>query len=123
MRILKYILLAVADPAASSRFYSDLLGLTPVQDSPTFVLFVLPNGIKLGFWIASEIEPAPKLVGDVEIAFSEADDTDVRAIYASWQHKASIVQRPTQTDFGFIFVAEDPDSHRLRVFSPAPDRR
>ncbi len=59
MPTLNYILLAVADPAASARFYSRLLGIEPVENSPTFVLFVLPNGVKLGLWIAAEMEPSP----------------------------------------------------------------
>ena len=120
MRSLNYILLAVADPAASARFYSNLLGLAPVENSPTFVLYVLPNGIKLGLWIARDIVPAIKPAGGVEITFSEADADDVRATHAEWQGKATIIQPPTDMDFGFTFVAEDPDGHRLRVFSPAP---
>ena len=38
MRTLNYILLAVANPAASKAFYSGLLGIEPVENSPTFVL-------------------------------------------------------------------------------------
>jgi catechol 2,3-dioxygenase-like lactoylglutathione lyase family enzyme len=60
MRTLNYILLAVADPARSATFYSALLGIEPVHNAPTFVLYVLPNGIKLGLWIKEEIEPAPR---------------------------------------------------------------
>ena len=120
MRTLTYILLAVADPAASAQFYTGLLGLEPVENSPSFVLYVLPNGIKLGLWIAGEIDPAPRPAGGVEITFSQATKDDVRATHAEWQGKAKIIQQPTAMDFGFTFVAEDPDGHRLRVFSPAP---
>jgi len=123
MPTLNYILLAVADPAASNRFYSALLGQEPVENSPTFVLYVLPNGIKLGLWTASEITPAPKAAGGVEITFSQASPAEVRATHADWQHEATIVQPPTLMDFGFTFVAEDPDGHRLRVFSPAENPR
>tara|TARA_R110002020_G_scaffold347189_2_gene560934 strand:- start:2105 stop:2476 length:372 start_codon:yes stop_codon:yes gene_type:complete len=123
MPTLNYILLAVADPAASNRFYSDLLGLEPVENSPSFVLYVLPNGIKLGLWAASAITPAPKAAGGVEITFSQASIAEVRATHADWQPKATIVQQPIEMDFGFTFVAEDPDGHRLRVFSPAENPR
>ena len=123
MRTLNYILLAVADPARSAAFYSNLLGIEPVQNSPTFVLYVLPNGIKLGLWIKDEIEPAPLPVGGVEVTFSEDNDDAVRATFADWKNKATIIQQPTAMDFGFTFVAEDPDGHRLRVFARAADPR
>lgn len=123
MPTLNYILLAVADPAASARFYTALLGREPVENSPTFVLYVLPNGIKLGLWIAKDIVPAPKPAGGVEVTFSHATDDDVRATYADWQTRAEILQQPTTMDFGFTFVAADPDGHRLRVFAPAANPR
>ncbi|WP_137152106.1 VOC family protein [Devosia sp. FKR38] len=119
MPTLNYILLAVADPAASARFYTALLGREPVENSPTFVLYVLPNGIKLGLWIANEIVPAPQPAGGVEVTFSTSSDDDVRATHAAWQQHATILQQPTAMDFGFTFVAADPDGHRLRVFAPA----
>ena len=123
MRTLNDILLAVADPAASKQFYSNLLGLEPVQNSPTFVLYVLPNGVKLGLWIKYEIEPKPLPVGGVEVTFSEDDDAAVRATYADWSGKAKVLQEPVAMDFGFTFVVEDPDGHRIRVFARAADPR
>lgn len=119
MPTLNYILLVVADPAASARFYTALLGREPVENSPTFVLYVLPNGIKLGLWIANEIVPAPKPAGGVEVTFSTTSDAEVHATHAAWQQHATIIQQPTAMDFGFTFVAQDPDGHRLRVFAPA----
>lgn len=123
MPTLDYILLAVADPAASSRFYSDLLGQQPVENSPTFVLYVLPNGIKLGLWIADEIEPRPLPAGGVEVTFSAKDEAAVEALHAAWKDRADVLQRPVHMDFGYTFVVADPDGHRLRVFSRAADPR
>ncbi len=123
MRNLNYILLAVADPAKSAIFYSTLLDIQPVENSPTFVLYVLPNGIKLGLWIKGEIEPAPRPAGGIEVCFSEDDYDTVGLTFNDWKNKARIVQQPTEMDFGFTFVAEDPDGHRLRVFAPAADPR
>ncbi|MGV8955058.1 MAG: hypothetical protein ACOH2M_28435 [Cypionkella sp.] len=94
-----------------------------MENSPSFVLYVLPNGIRLGLWIAGEIDPAPLPAGGVEITFSQASEAEVRATHAEWQGKASILQQPMAMDFGFTFVAQDPDGHRLRVFSPAPNPR
>jgi len=40
------------------------------------------------------------------------------ATYQSWGDKGlRVMQAPVQMDFGFTFVALDPDGHRLRVFS------
>ena len=125
MRALNYLLLAVRNPAESAKLYTKLLGREPVENSPTFVLFVLPTGLKIGLWISSEIEPAPKPAGGVEISFTEPDDDAVRATYAEWSklHGVRIVQEPTNMDFGFTFVAEDPDGHRLRPFALADQPR
>lgn len=123
MRTLNYILLAVADPRASQRFYSSVLGVEPVESASTFVLYVLPNGMKLGLWAADEIEPKPLPVGGVEVTFSEDDEDAVRATFADWSSKAKVLQEPVAMDFGFTFVVEDPDGHRLRVFSRAADPR
>jgi len=35
------------------------------------------------------------------------------------KHGLVIVQAPTEMDFGYTFVASDPDGYRLRVFSPS----
>ncbi|MET3925261.1 VOC family protein [Devosia sp. 2618] len=124
MRILNYLLLSVADPARSEAFYSNLLGIKPVENSPSFVLYVLPNGIRLGLWIRGEIEPAPRDAGGLEIGFSEDNDAAVTATYEDWSAKgATILQSPTRMDFGFTFTAEDPDGHRLRVFAVAANPR
>ncbi|QQR35136.1 VOC family protein [Devosia oryziradicis] len=123
MRNLNYILLAVADPAKSAAFYSTLLDIQPVESSPTFVLYVLPNGVKLGLWIKGEIEPAPRPAGGIEVCFSEDDYDAVSLTFNDWKNKARIIQQPIEMDFGFTFVAEDPDGHRLRVFAPAADPR
>lgn len=121
MRTLNYILLAVADVPRSEAFYTSLLGVKPVENSPTFVLYVLANGMKLGLWLDSEIVPTTRAPGGVEVTFSEDNDDAVTATHADWAAKgATILQAPTKMDFGFTFTAEDPDGHRLRVFAAAP---
>ncbi len=117
MRTLDYILLAVRDPLKSADLYTQLLGREPVEKAPTFVLYVLPGGLKIGLWLASEMEPKPKSAGGVEISFTETSPDAVRATHDAWMALGlTIVQEPTQMDFGFTFVAEDPDGHRLRPF-------
>jgi catechol 2,3-dioxygenase-like lactoylglutathione lyase family enzyme len=116
MRTLNYLLLAVADPARSAALYTRLLGIEPVENAPTFVLYVLPNGVKIGLWLKGEIEPAPRPAGGVEISFTEESKQALLATYEAWKALAKVVQEPTQMDFGFTFVVEDPDGHRLRPF-------
>lgn len=120
MRTLDYLLLAVQDPARSAILYERILGRPPVENSPTFVLFVLKNGLKLGLWTADEIAPGPKPAGGIEISFTEDSREAMLQTFEDWKALGlAIVQEPTDMDFGFTFVAEDPDGHRLRPFVPA----
>ena len=119
----KYILLYVDNPRASGRFYADLLGQEPVEAGPTFVLFVLPSGLKLGLWSRHTVEPATApagvpLGGGAEVGFTVESRAEVEALYAEWGKKdLRVVQKPTALDFGYTFVVLDPDGHRLRVFA------
>ncbi len=85
MRILNYILLADADPVSSERLYTKLLGVPPVEKSPTFVLYVLPTGLKVGLWLAAEIEPAANPAGGMELSFTEDDRAALLATYEEWR--------------------------------------
>ncbi len=117
MRTLNYLLLAVRDPLKSAELYSKLLGREPVEKAPTFVLYVLPTGLKIGLWLADEMEPKPNAAGGVEISFSEDSKEAVRATFEEWSKLGlKVVQAPTEMDFGFTFVVEDFDGHRLRPF-------
>jgi predicted enzyme related to lactoylglutathione lyase len=120
MSDLNFILLYVDNPVASANFYARLLDKKPVESSDTFALFVLNSGVKLGLWSKHTVEPVATAVGGSELAFSVADNNAVRHCHADWsKHGLVIVQEPTEMDFGFTFVAADPDGHRLRVFAPS----
>ncbi|CAN7380978.1 VOC family protein [Devosia sp. LjRoot16] len=124
MRTLNYLLLAVRDPLRSAELYSKLLGREPVEKAPTFVLYVLPNGLKIGLWLADEMEPRPNAAGGVEISFSEDSQDAVRATFEEWSKLGlKVLQAPTEMDFGFTFVVEDLDGHRLRPFVLADNPR
>jgi len=124
MTNLNYLLLAVENPARSAEFYTALLGQQPVENSPTFVLYVLPNGLKLGLWLKDDMIPAPKSPGGVEITFSEPDIAAVNRTHDAWKAQGvEIIQSPTTMDFGFTFTARDPDGHHLRVFARAENPR
>jgi predicted enzyme related to lactoylglutathione lyase len=115
-----FILLYVESPAASAAFYSDLLGRPPVESSPTFAMFALGSGVMLGLWARHTVVPAATGGGGVEIAFAVADVDTLHALHTDWAGRVqTIIQPPTDMDFGRTFTALDPDGHRLRVFVPA----
>jgi hypothetical protein len=53
------ILFYVADIWTSAPFYSHLFGCAPNQTSPSFALFLLPSGMRLGLWSQSSVQPVP----------------------------------------------------------------
>ena len=113
-----FIILYVDSPEKSVGFYTDLLGKTPVEASPTFALFILDSGLKLGLWSKHTVEPAAEAIGGgCELVFSVDDKQSVDAMHADWSKRGlPILQSPTEMDFGRTFVALDPDGHRLRVY-------
>ncbi len=116
-----FLLLYVANPPASAKFYADLLGLPVAEQSPTFAMLPLRNGVMLGLWSRATVEPkVTAAAGANEIAFAVEGDAKVSDLHADWSRRGlTIAQPPTKMDFGFTFVAVDPDGHRLRVFAPA----
>lgn len=115
-----FILLYVDNPPLSARLYADLLGKPPVESSPTFAMFALYGGTMLGLWSRHTVAPPPAAsAGASELAFTLASTDAVRQTYADWGARGlRIAQMPTDLDFGYTFVALDPDGHRLRVFAP-----
>ncbi len=119
MRQIDFVLLYVDSPAKSAVFYETLLGRAPIEASPTFVMFDMPSGLRLGLWSRRTVEPSATPVGGHEIAFIVPDATAVAATHAEWRSRGlAIAQPPVRLDFGDTFVALDPDGHRLRVFAP-----
>jgi predicted enzyme related to lactoylglutathione lyase len=116
-----FVLLYVSNPTNSAAFYAELIGRPPVEASPTFAMFALSSGTMLGLWSKHTVEPsAPASVGGSELAFAVSDADVVRATHSDWARRGlPIAQPPTELDFGYTFVALDPDGHRLRVFAPS----
>jgi catechol 2,3-dioxygenase-like lactoylglutathione lyase family enzyme len=119
MPTLDMTILYVSDPLASAGFYEEVLGCAPVEKSPGFALFVLPNGTKLGLWKGADVEPRTPTGKGGEICFALTDADAVRTMHAAWSKRMSIAQTPTEMDFGYTFVGLDPDGYRLRAFSPS----
>jgi predicted enzyme related to lactoylglutathione lyase len=114
------VILYVKNPIDSARFYADLLGKPAAEASPGFAMFALDSGVMLGLWAATDVQPAATAPGGSELAFTVAGIDLVETMHTAWRAKGlTIAQAPTAMDFGFTFVALDPDGHRLRVFAPA----
>ena len=115
-----FVLLYVDNPPKSAGFYSNLLGNPIIDNSPTFAMLPLRDGVMLGLWIKTNIVPeAVGSPGASEIAFTEANNEAVMATFEDWKRLGvKIAQTPAKVDFGFTFTALDPDGHRLRVFAP-----
>jgi catechol 2,3-dioxygenase-like lactoylglutathione lyase family enzyme len=115
-----FFILYVDQPTASAAFYAKLLGKEPVDASPTFAMFALESGVMLGLWSRHTALPAPSAMGGGgEVAFAVDSDAAVRTLHDDWKERGlPIAQAPVALDFGFTFVALDPDGHRLRVFAP-----
>lgn len=113
-----FVILYVDQPQASGAFYRALFNREPVESSPTFVLFVLDNGFKLGLWSRHTAKPAAAATGGgSEIVFQLETPEAVDAAHVDWAGRGlAILQTPTDLDFGRTFVALDPDKHRLRVY-------
>lgn len=121
MRDPNAVILYVDSPERSAEFYATLLGRGPVESSPNWAMFVLGNGSALGLWSTRDAQPAPLARGGgAEVTFTLANDAEVEALHGEWASRGiGIAQAPTRMDFGYTFVALDPDGHRLRAFAPA----
>ena len=115
-----FVLLHVESPPASAAFYAGLLGAPILEQSPTFAMLPLRDGVMLGLWSRHTVEPKSLAKpGASEVAFTVADAAAVGSTHADWKERGlRIAQEPTRMDFGTTFVALDPDGHLLRVFAP-----
>lgn len=113
-------ILYVADVARSAAFYGKLLEESPKEQSPNFAMFALSDGLALGLWQREDVAPkiGPSAGAQNELALIQPNAASVDTTYVHWRELgAAILQEPTDMDFGHTFTAQDPDGHRLRVFS------
>lgn len=121
---MKFMILFVKSPIDSGAFYSRLLKKKPVEQSPTFVMFNLSNGLNLGLWSRETATPKVEgTPGSSEICFSETTPESVEKTYQEWNGAGvKIAQAPIATDgLKLSFVALDPDGHRIRVLCPGDE--
>lgn len=111
------IILYVTDVDKSTIFYSNILKAEPIEQYSEFSVFALSNNFILGLQAKSGIDPKPQpQFGGFEICMSDVSRQDVDDIYHQWcELGVDITMKPVDLDFGYTFVAVDPDDHRLRV--------
>jgi len=114
-----FLILYVENPSASEAFYRDLLGRPAIESSPTFVMFAVREGLMLGLWIKDGVKPDATVPGGMEFAITVGSNDLVDEKHAELSGRGiAILQSPVHLDFGYTFVAVDPDGHRIRVFTP-----
>ncbi|MCA9242129.1 MAG: VOC family protein [Planctomycetales bacterium] len=111
------VILHVSDVEASTEFYRSVLGSDPVETFEGFAVFMLSDTITLGLQAADQIDPtAEPHVGGSELSLSDVDRDTVDRLHVEWKSlNVPMALEPTELDFGYTFVATDPDGHRLRV--------
>lgn len=117
---LSFVLAYVESVAKSTELYGRLLGLKPVESSPNFAMFALPNGLMFGLWAKPDVQPSANRPGGIELAFAVDSEAAVHTMLDEWKALGlAVIQTPTKMDFGLTFTVTDPDGHRLRVFTPS----
>ncbi len=117
-----FILVYVENVSASEAFYASILGRPAIESSKTFAMLPAAPGLMLGLWRRDGVAPAATTAGGGEIAFPVDSAEEVDALFADWRGRGvTIAQTPTKMDFGYTFLALDPDGQRLRVFAPSPN--
>ena len=89
----------------------------PIESFQDFTVFALTDDFVLGLQSKHAIDPKPENhFGGFELCLSDISVEEVDKLYSSWQkQQIPIVLEPVKLDFGYTFVALDPDGHRLRV--------
>ncbi len=121
MTDISFISLYVTNIAKSIEFYKGILGAVPVFHRPGFALFALPGGLQLGLWQTATVDPEAEMTGGgAEYAIALTDANTLRTHYGTARTDGlTIVQSPTEMNFGLTYVIEDPDRHRIRYYVPA----
>jgi predicted enzyme related to lactoylglutathione lyase len=120
MSDVSFVLVYVEDVSRSEAFYASILGRAAIESSPTFAMLPAAPGLMLGLWRRDGVKPPASHGAGGEIAFPAKNEAEVDALCADWRARGiEIAQAPTSMDFGYTFVALDPDGQRVRVFAPA----
>jgi predicted enzyme related to lactoylglutathione lyase len=116
---LGFVVLYVQDMKKVKSFYTDVLGLTVVEEvsSSTFVTLRADGGSLLALQdkTAALMPPAREdQPGSVELSF-EVDDVD--ETWTHWKEQGvTVAADPVDLPFGRYFLAQDPEGHWLSAY-------
>lgn len=99
-------------------FYAELLGAKPIHAELDYAMFLLKPELRLGLWAKKTVQPTPtNNPGAAELVFQVNDAKEIDQLYENAHRKHfSILQSPTQMDFGYTFVIADINGHRIRFY-------
>ena len=121
MTTFNFLALYVKDLPKSTEFYKKLFDLDPAAQRPGFAMFALPNGLQFGLWLTGTVDPEAEITGGgAEYGIPLPDADALRQSYETSRSQGlTVIQAPTEMNFGLTYVVEDPDRHRIRYFVPA----
>lgn len=111
------LIIYVDDVEKSRKFYQKIFKSDPLETFEEFVVFPLTADCVLGIQSKSGIEPKPQpQFGGFEICMADVTKEEVDSLYQEWKAQGVEFElEPITLEFGYTFVARDPDGHRLRV--------
>lgn len=111
------LILYVQDITLSTQFYQQILQQKPLETFKDFSAFSLDNNFILGLQTKGAITPeADDHLGGLEICMGSVTQEEVNELYKQWKTlNIPILLEPTHLEFGYTFVALDPDGYRLRI--------
>lgn len=123
MAMPNFVIFYVSDIEKSVDFYSCLLQKNSIQQTSSFAMFAVSEQLMLGLWDRTCVQPKANLSEQFqlqEIAFMLPNKLQLKQQLHDWQAAgAMLIQEITLMDFGWSFMVQDPDGHRLRVLCPA----
>jgi catechol 2,3-dioxygenase-like lactoylglutathione lyase family enzyme len=100
-----FLLLYVTDPHRSAAFWADLLGRPPIEESDTFAMLPLRDGVMLGLWKIGGVEPPAQTTGGgAEICFTVGSAAAVDATHAEWTARGLTILQPPTAKIGRAHV-------------------
>lgn len=117
------VIFYVSDIQKSISFYTHLLQKNPIHPSSSFAMFALSENLTLGLWDRTCVQPKANWSEEFqlhELAFMLPNELRLKQQLHDWQAAGAIlIQEIILMDFGWSFMVQDPDGHRLRVLCPA----
>ncbi|MGE2729650.1 VOC family protein [Mycolicibacterium vaccae] len=105
----------VSDAAASARFYAELFEMSPIFESPAFIVFELGGGVQLALWSRGTTEFGVPRTSELCLTL-DGGSGEIDERFRQWLGRgATVVKEPHDDVFGRTFLVADPDGNLIRV--------